>query len=335
MTTQNGEFDRIEGLGATGIELLVACGVEDLGSLAESDAGSLYLEMGSANSHLRIAREIPSVNEVQGWVSGARNLLGFDDPDEVIPLTDEVVVLRADESPQREADVVPEAIPVSAALILEQNIAVKDVPPMEHFIEDEVARPAAKRSVGTAARKAVQVREVASEAPVRRELQTAEEPAPVERRKVEPLQKNPVHDIRKSVSAGLNEGKKLHSRGFIRGVLHPQPFRVRFGALLSIITLTLLPATFVAGGLILAGFSHWLVLIPLAFLFFGLLYLMYARGMKCRICGQPLFAPKACHRHVKAHRIPVIGYILPTSLQILIFHWFRCMYCGTSIRVKE
>jgi hypothetical protein len=30
-----------------------------------------------------------------------------------------------------------------------------------------------------------------------------------------------------------------------------------------------------------------------------------------------------------------LGYILPTSFQLLIFHWFRCMYCGTSIRLKE
>ena len=315
----------IENLGDRGAEFLVAAGVEDMVSLAKSEALLLHQEMEGANAILAIDKVAPSVAMIGEWIESARRISGIEVSEAVVKLVEEAV------EPEIE---VLEAIPISPKVLVDQEISVRDVPPMEMFLEDglelaprKVEEVAPPRTVGVRDR-------TPTPAPAPVEVNKSEEKQ-AERAVVQPLQKNSVRDIRKTPSAELNAGKKLHSRSYIRGVLHPQPFKVRVAALISVITLLLFPATFVAGALMMMKMTIWLSVIPAAFLLFGLLYLMNARGMKCRICGQPLFAPKACHRHVKAHRIPILGYILPTSLHILLFHWFRCMYCGTSVRIKE
>ena len=304
------------------VEFLAAAGVEKISSLAGSDASMLHDEMVGANAILSIGEAVPSAAKIEDWIKAAREIGGFEESEDVsrLPVTsleDELQILVA--------------IPVSPRVLIEQKILVQDVPPMEIIIEDDSEPRSAQvaRRVEKAGAKSVTVREVSL--PVGRKNDESSESAS----KVLPLEKSPVRDIRKTASAEVNAGKKLHSRRFIRGVLHPQPIRVRIAAFITLITLLLLPATFVAGALMMAHFPLWLAVIPAAFLFSGILYILYARGMKCRICGQPLFAPKACHRHVKVHRLPLVGYILPTCIHILLFHWFRCMYCGTSIRIKE
>jgi len=314
---------QIESLGESGTEFLIAAGVEDLGALARSDAAVLRQEMAGANAILAIAEVVPSISEIEGWIELARKIGDVEESGSVIKLEEE------SEEPDLQ---ILDAIPISPSVLIAQQIAVQDVAPMEIFLEEELEpepiRVERKHDEADVRRK-VNFREVAPLS-MRRTDEQGNEASPVQ-----PLERNSTRDIRKTASPELNEGKKLYSRAYIRGVLHPQPFRVRFAAFISVMTLILLPATFVAGGLILAKYPLWLFLIPAAFSIFGILYFMSARGLKCRICGQPLFAPKACHRHSKAHRLPILGYILPTSLHILLFHWFRCMYCGTSVRIKE
>jgi hypothetical protein len=55
---------------------------------------------------------------------------------------------------------------------------------------------------------------------------------------------------------------------------------------------------------------------------------------RCRICSCNLFYSKNCLKNRKAHHIPGIGYVASLSLHLLIFGWFRCMYCGTAIRLR-
>jgi len=161
-------------------------------------------------------------------------------------------------------------------------------------------------------------------------------PAPIE-----PLKRNAGFDIRKTASAKLNEGRTPHSRRFVRGVLHPQPGRVKLAAFISFLTFLLFPTILIAAVIVIFREplqiepSLWLLAAPGAFFFFACLYLAIARPLKCRICGQPLLSRKACFKHVKAHRLPLLGYIVPTSLHMLFFHWFRCIYCGTAVRLKE
>jgi hypothetical protein len=68
----------------------------------------------------------------------------------------------------------------------------------------------------------------------------------------------------------------------------------------------------------------------------GAAYLIWAVGDgRCRICNQLLFVPRRVNKNSKAHHAPLLGYIVPTALHLLVFRWFRCTYCGTAVRVKE
>jgi hypothetical protein len=33
--------------------------------------------------------------------------------------------------------------------------------------------------------------------------------------------------------------------------------------------------------------------------------------------------------------VPGLGHILPLAAHVLVFRWFRCTFCGTSVRTKE
>ncbi|MGJ8695106.1 MAG: DUF4332 domain-containing protein [Verrucomicrobiaceae bacterium] len=317
-------LDEVPGLGKLSCELLEAVGVESIHQLAESDADGLYLELAKANQILSIRKSNPSTSEILKWIETAREITGYDPEDHVTKLDvsealpDELMV----------------AIPVPGKSLAGQGIKVGDVPIMETGL------PEAKVKASPAP-KPKREKEFEENTPPEGLIPEPKKPSkskPLEveipKAQVEPLPSKP-RDIRTSVSPGLNAGKKEHSRSYIRGVLHPQVAKVKFGAVISILVLILIPATLVAGGMIVATNNLWWFAIPAALVFFGLLYLMFAVPVKCRICGQPAFWPKACRRHVKAHHIPLIGYILPTSVHMIVFKWFRCIYCGTSVRLKE
>jgi len=67
-------------------------------------------------------------------------------------------------------------------------------------------------------------------------------------------------------------------------------------------------------------------------LFVGvLIYFMFTGKASCPICNQKQFAPKNCLKHRDAHKLPVIGYMLPTALHAIYYRWFKCIFCGTSV----
>jgi len=323
---QTGNLSQIKGLSEGSNELLGAVGVEDLRSLAESEPSLLVDEMVQANAHLQIVEDFPSEEHVESWIQEARKITGTEPK--------KVDVVRLEET--TEAFGVPSALPVKKDYIMEHKIAVSEVPIMEDFLGEGDLRPLIAHRTNTVRKEAI--REISPKVSPRKKEAVKEIGESMQKKEplvIQPLQKAEGIDIRKTASPELNEGKKLHSRSYVRGVLYPQPGRMRLAAFVSIITLILIPASFVVAILVLLKHPIWLLIIPGAFFLFGLLYLMIAKSVKCRICGQPLFSPKSCRRHVKAHHIPLVGYILPTSFHMLFFSWFRCIYCGTSVRLKE
>ena len=325
----------IQGISNDGAELLGAVGVESCSVLSQSDPASLLEEIDHANSHLKLVDQLPDLDQLIEWIESARQFLG-QEGGSLVQRLDEVIELVPIE--------VLKAFPVSKESIVKNEIGVGDVPIMEEFLEerDLYVEEVRKIDAEPAEIKAT-IREIAPKTPSRtktsREEAKEQTPEPA-RPKVEPLKRNAGFDIRKTATPEANAGKKLHSRSYLRGVLHPQPGRVKFGAFLSVLTLILLPLSFVAGGaLVFFKDFHpqmiWAAAVPAAAAFLGLLYFMFARPVRCRVCGQPLFQAKSCRRNPKAHHIPILGYIFPTSIQLLLFHWFRCIYCGTSVRLKE
>ena len=343
MTEITEDISDIQGLTEESRELLEATGVESLKALAESDAHILFSEMEQANAMLQLTPTSPAASEIQLWIEQSRNLLDYHPAVEVRRLE------PVEEEAEKVASQILHAIAVPVAHMVKQKISVKDIPAMDSFVEEEesvsqkVEVPEASQDLSRSAEllpeqdaQKVAPPRVVHIKPKAREAVEIKPILPRDRDKapIQPLVSDNAN-IRKAPSTGLNAGKTPHSRGYIRGVLHPQPIRIRIAAILTIITMIMLPASMVSGVLLLLSYPVWIAWIPLGFVVMGLLYFMFARGMSCRICGQPIYGTKACRKHVKAHHIKFLGYIFPTCFHVLLFSWFRCIYCGTSVRVKE
>ncbi len=344
----------IPGIGKLTLELLEAAGFPDAESLAKAGVDELTSELERANRILKIAKQAPSRVNVQKWVDFARSQT------DVEPNVTEKVVMPVnyEDSPEVVAMLsnAPFAIPLPAKLLMEQKLAVAEIPPaillnrysgdLEVRVEDRMATPRNGRPVTPSNN----VR-IADQAAPRIELDasrfksinalTAEGPRIITSR-VAPS------DDRVSLIRGprleTNEGRDPSSRFYIRGVLHSHPVALMVGALLTLALVVLLPLGIISAGLLLlssempARFGwvpKWLLIFPAALPVFGVLFLIFSAPGSCRICGQKLFVPRACLKNSKAHRLPCLGHIIPTSLHMVLFKWFRCTYCGTPIRLKK
>jgi len=159
---------------------------------------------------------------------------------------------------------------------------------------------------------------------------------------VKPLDRGESREV-VSLSKGLNQGLTPKDRRFVRGVLHPDPWRVRSSAFFAVLAQIFLVASFVVvPSLILYDYLYdvpdvlWgIVGVVIALVVSGICYLLWGLRARCRVCGQRQFAPKMCLKHRKAHHIPLIGYIFPTALHAMFYKWFYCTYCGTAVRLKK
>ncbi len=174
---------------------------------------------------------------------------------------------------------------------------------------------------------------------------------------VQPLSRDSIHDTpepRAADSTGegdpfsepprrvqrLRSNGESLSRWVRRGVVHPRPFHTWLGAVVSLLWRIALISS-IAGVFyfvfkvenqsaytteVVAGFVILLIL--------GCMQLHFAGRSRCRICSCNLFHSKNCLKNRKAHHIPGLGYVASLSLHLLTFGWFRCMYCGTAIRLR-
>ncbi len=133
--------------------------------------------------------------------------------------------------------------------------------------------------------------------------------------------------------------KRKMPRTHARGVKHPAIFKVFFGAFITLMAVTLTILTAI-GCLIFPiyleqEYKQEFVILFVAALVFGLIYMFVAVDARCRVCSCHLFYSRRCLKHVKAHRILGGFPMVAQTIHILLFHWFRCMYCGTAIRLKD
>jgi hypothetical protein len=141
-----------------------------------------------------------------------------------------------------------------------------------------------------------------------------------------------------------NKGVNPDSRWYIHGVLHSHPVSLYMGALatigilLSIVTSVVAAALLVLSSEVLGEVDwvpDWLLAFPMTLPIFGLAYLIWGLGGTCRVCNQRLFTHRSHLKNSKAHHVTGLGYVLPLCFQMIIFRWFRCSHCGTSVRLKE
>ncbi len=60
-----------------------------------------------------------------------------------------------------------------------------------------------------------------------------------------------------------------------------------------------------------------------------------AQTLSCPLCHGTVLHSKSCHKHRDAHRFPLLGYVWTAIIDVLCRWSFRCMYCGTSFRLKK
>ena len=146
------------------------------------------------------------------------------------------------------------------------------------------------------------------------------------------------------ISGGRDPQRKKFLQGTLsrlveRGVVHPLPFRLVFSAILLLLSKFFLMALVIIFFVLALTGNIRLVteLIPffLAFIPFGLGFLIVASRARCRVCSCPLFYVRLCRKHQAAHYVPLVGIASSTALHLLFFKWMRCMYCGTAIRLRH
>ena len=351
------DLGSIPGIGKATLELLEAAGFSDAESLSKAGVDELASELERANRILQISKRAPVRGNIQKWIDAARNLTGIASDANVAvtmpvnyELSPEVVGMLAS---------APFAIPLPARLLMEQELAVGDIPPaillnrysgdLEVRVEDRAApvrgsgpRVAANNgNVRMAEPIGMRVEKIDSS-----RLRSTEEVANGTSRTVSVKAEsgNDRVALIRGPREETNKGRDPKSRFYIRGVLHSHPVSLTTGAFFTLAMVVLLPLGVAATTLLLlsdimpehfAWVPKWLLAFPFSVPLFGLGYLIWSLPGNCRICSQKLFVPRMCLKNTKAHHLPLMGHIIPLCIHILFFRWFRCTYCGTPVRLKK
>lgn len=227
--------------------------------------------------------------------------------------------------PPNEPDDLPEAIPMPRETLRKVRVELQDLPKARLTAETKTVVFAEEETPELSEPETLETQPATGQTPPRRAARP------------QPMAKQPASINRKALES-TNRGKRPESRSFVRGILHPAPFKVWSAAFFVILFRLVFVASLVFGGLILFEKIEveqimllWFLLLPVA----GLLHLITAQKARCRVCGQKEFVPCRANKHSQTHRFLFTGPIVSTALHVLLFKWFRCMFCGTAVRIKK
>jgi hypothetical protein len=348
-------LSHIPEIGSNSLQLLEAAGFSDCQSLAAAEVDELVAKLERANRILKISDTAPSRSLIVTWILSARTLNRDSDQDVaegLIPINDvvnkDLISLLA---------TAPFAIPLPSNLLVEQQLEVTDIPlgvsPKRHLREVNIKTDSENRKIDPLNARAVKSSIVMAEAPAKTRLvidMTKVKSTDVlagKTVKPERLRGHTDSDRVALIRGPLvetNLGRDPNSRFYIRGVLHSHPSSIRIGAFVTLLLAIVLPLAIGSAGLLLASdlmpgqflwVPKWLLAFPFALPFVGIVYLICGLNSRCRICGQRQFVPRMCLKNTKAHHVKGLGYIIPVCFHILLFKWFRCIYCGTPVRLKK
>ncbi len=319
------ELNRIQSIQPSSLDLLEAAGITDVEALASVNCDVLHEELLKANEQLQLSDDNLSSNQIAGWVSEAQELIA-DAPQDAV--SEESRHVYNERQPQVAAmlEAAPCALPLPARLLIENKLRVGDIPEgiMLNGYSGELnvgvihEAPQQSRSGMESLKRAGSV------------------PASTSRDDRSAIMRAPREET--------NKGRNPNSRWFIRGVLHSSPYRIYFGALVTLLAMLSVPLFYASAALLVLlaekpedfdWVPEWVLAFPIALPVFGVAYLLWGLGSGCIVCNQKLFVHRSHLKNSKAHHVPGFGYVLPLCLQIITFRWFRCTHCGTSIRLKE
>lgn len=355
-------LDEIPGIGKSSLELLDAAGIRNAEDLIKQDPDELVSELQRANEVLEIVKRSPKVATVTKWINAAVERIG-EQPEE--PAQKEALPDKAQpvnyEGSAEVADMLaraPFAIPLPGKIMMEKKLSVSDVP-AGLLLDSSLGNLNVRSEDSTSLkpdmptrRMPTNVEQHATTKQERTQFDASNLKSVVGERKTRAVRvpSSKEHDEQDRVALirapleKTNRGKKPESRRYVRGVLHTHPWSLRIGAVFSLLLLLNLPLAIISAFLLLISQENpgtlqwvpgWILAFPIALPLVGLGYLIWGFNGKCRICTQKLFVHKGALKHIKAHRLPGLGYVVPLCIHLLLFKWFRCSSCGTPVRLKK
>ena len=324
-------LEQIPALSTDHAGLLRACGVSDAVVLSTCDADELRLKLEYAGWQAGLRHRVPSVEAIRGWIVAADMLV--DSVPEAVTDSGTDGIREAYVAPKRPA--APPAGTPSGAWTPPSLRVAKEVAGVEPAADMEaMAQQSAEadtrvwRKVNPSKFRTI---DDYNEKPAEPLLRVAAETGQA------------VNIPERAIPRITGTEARAPSRFVVRGVVHPMGTAVWIGAALSILwrlgllaTLIWIPIFFMKEDLQTNLAQHRMealyVLGALAVLGMGQLW---ALKLRCRVCSCHLFYSRRTIKNKKAHNIPGTGKVFSLSLHLLIFRWFRCMYCGTAIRLSE
>lgn len=359
-------LNEIPGIGEASLQLLEVAGVCSVEELAVQDTDRLVAELKRANKILSRCKRTPGKATVMKWIAGAMEIVGEKAPGETAPEEAEPEAPDPEIAPpvnyEGSAEFAemlsraPCAIPLPETIILKKDLRVSDVIVgllLNSRSDDPDVRigdPSEPKTHVPSRRRIGHVESIPKQA-TRRDFEAASAkpiiPSANSGKRV-PASKSEHEKDRvaliRAPSEKTNRGKDPQSRRYIRGVLHPHPWCLRLGAVFTLLLLVNTPIAIVSAFLLLVSrekpetfhwVGEWILFFPMALPITGLGYILWGMTGKCRICTQKFFVHKEALKHIKAHRRPGMGYVVPLCLHLLAFDWFRCSSCGTPVRLKK
>lgn len=361
-------LNQIPGITDGSQQLLEAVGVDSVEQLAAQDAEHLVAELKRANARLSMDLSAPGKPTLLQWISDAKDLTGETAASEAsTPKGAAPELIRlAETSPvnyEANAEVAemlsraPCAIPLPGQIMMEKGLRVSDVPAgllLNRYSGDldvRIGDPASPKTDVPSRRRNGHVESVTKQQATNRNFEaTSAKPlvSSAKGGKRTPSSKSGHEENRVALIRApreqTNRGKDPESRRYVRGVLHTHPWGLRFGAFFTLLLIIHFPLAILSGCLLLASreypknfgwVNEWILAFPIALPLTGLGYFIWGMNGKCRICTQKLFIHRSALKHIKAHRFPGIGFVVPLCLHLLAFNWFRCSSCGTPVRLRK
>lgn len=344
----------IENMQPEAIELLEAAGYLDSKTIFEHKVTEITTELIKANNVLQIIDTEPNRAMVEKWLKPIESSFGKQLCDESIEL-DPSLLIKPKDLLNR-----PFAIPISQNFIKEHHIDTNRLPSgaVRFLNEEHAVKHLNEEHIDESHYKVVSD-ETAQEKPEPEESSLFDDPLFTEKDKqildksriltMETFKKegssvNAIErdkdrefNLTKTTRKETNEGVDPNSRFYIKGVLHKTVSRFKLGCRSFLLVNIMILSSFLIFSLVLVDRDQywWAVWAPLLGLLALLLFFTRAQQASCPICNQKQFALKRCLKHKNAHHWPIFGYMLPTAIHALFFKWFRCIFCGTSVRLKE
>ena len=303
---------------------LADAGAHTADELAEMDAAKLQQELTMIARKCGKGSSIPSLVHVKLWIQAARETVATAKP---MSMDDIPEAVSLEEIPEAEIDF--DTIPEAESQPVHQS--------QEASVGGAASTPHQARRMP--ARESMKLTDDGAWSGLDRERLQSLDSYVANERGIEPLRRSASSASPRPARLTEDPGTKA-SRFNRKGVLYPFPFRAIFGAVVSLLCRLAMLATFLGLPIYLALHHEaeerpTTVVLSWLGVFFalGFLQLWVISMARCRVCSCELFVSKRCFKNRRAHLVRGLGYVASLSLHLLLFQWFRCMYCGTAIRL--